>query len=453
MGSSSIRWGGVLLAVLVFFALQGCATSAQKSAGMRKALKQGRPDLALVEVQKVGKTDDVMVNMNLGMLRRMNGDYRGSNQALEAAKKKIEELYATSITEQAGAVLVNDETISFDGDRFEQVLIHAYKALNYIDLGQLDAARVEILQADVKMMEWGETPQEDPFMRYMSGIVFEALGEEEDALVAYRKAVDVYKKTRDRHGLNVPDQLKQDLLRMLSQVGLNNELQQYKREFGMPNWRAPDTRGQGELVVIMHNGLVPQRQQRTFQTWSSELAYNIRIAVPHYPQPPAFVNPVRLSVNNQQMMLETVENLDGLARAALQEDMPLITSRAIARAVVKKKSEKEVGDQGGAYSGLAQLAMLVVNTATEIADTRGWNTLPQEVQLARLMLPEGQHTVIMEVLGHGRRVVDRFQLPVTIRAGRKTIVSRHWTAPRPAVKSERTPGTGVALKGVLNQSP
>jgi hypothetical protein len=143
-------------------------------------------------------------------------------------------------------------------------------------------------------------------------------------------------------------------------------------------------------------------------------------------------------------VLETVENIDGLARASLAEDMPLITTRAIARAVVKKKSEKEAGDRGGAYGGLAQLAMLVVNTATEIADTRCWNTLPQEVQLARVMLPAGQHQVDLDVIGHGGRVIDRFSLPVNIRAGRKTIISRHWTAPRPLKQSTANQATVVS---------
>lgn len=410
--------------------MQGCATSAQKSMGMRQSLMQGRPDLALTAVEQNGETTDVMANMNRGLLRRMNRDFAGSNEALEIAKKKIEELYGVSVTEQAGSVIVNDETISFKGDRYEQVLVHAYKALNYISLGQIDAARVEMLQADVKMMEWGETPEEDPFARYLTGIVFEALGETDDARVAYTKAVEVYKKTKARHGLNVPAQLKNDLLQILGKAGMRDELQRYQKEFGMTGYKAPDTKGKGELVVLMHNGLAPQRDQTGIQTWSPEMALNIRIAIPTYPNPPAYVNQIRLQVANQQKVLEPVENIDGLARAALEGDIAGISARALARAVVKKRMEKEAADRGG---GLAQLAMLVVNTASEIADTRCWNTLPQEIQLGRVYLPEGTHQVKMEVIGQTGAVIDTFDLPVTIKAGRKTIVSEHWTGPRPLI--------------------
>lgn len=429
----NIRFGVVVAAMMSALVLQGCSTHAQKSADMRLLLQQGRPDMALMEVEKDSGSDDVLVNMNRGMLKRMTRDYEGSNQALEAAKLKIEELYATSITEQAGAVIINDETISFDGDRYEQVLVHAYKALNYIAMGDLDAARVEILQSDVKMMEWGETPEEDPFVRYLAGIVFETLGEKDDALISYRKAVEVYKKTKDRHGLNVPNQLKQDLLRMLADAKLWNEFRQYQIEFGMTGWKSPSTSGMGELVVLMHNGLTPQRDQKAFQTWSPEMAFNIRVAVPHYPNPPTYVNQVRLSVATESKLLETVENIDGLARASLDADMPIITTRAIARAVVKKKAEKEAGDRG---NGLMQLAMLVVNTATEIADTRCWNTLPQEIQLGRVLLPAGSHELRMDVIGMGGIIVDTYNIPVTIKAGRKTILSEHWTAPRPVIQPQ-----------------
>ncbi|MDQ1362312.1 MAG: hypothetical protein QG652_172 [Pseudomonadota bacterium] len=420
----------LLVAAASLLLMQGCATSAEKSLGMRQSLMQGRPDLALTTVEQNGETSDVMTNMNRGLLRRMNRDYAGSNEVLEAAKKEIEALYGVSVTEQAGAVIANDEAISFKGDRYEQVLVHAYMALNYISLGQIDAARVEMLQADVKMMEWGETPEEDPFARYLTGIVFEALGEADDARVAYSKAVDVYKKTKSRHGLNIPSQLKSDLLFSLSKTGMNDELQRYKKEFGMNGYKAPATKGMGELIVLMHNGLAPQRDQTGIQIFSPELAGNIRIAIPTYPNPPAYVNQIRLQVSGQQKVLEPVENIDGLARAALEGDIAGISARALARAVVKKKMEKEAGDRGG---GLMQLAMLVVNTASEIADTRCWNTLPQEIQLGRVYLPEGTHQVKMDVIGQTGAVVDTYEMPVVIKANRKTIISEHWVAPRPLI--------------------
>ncbi|MCW8957175.1 MAG: hypothetical protein OQL09_09855, partial [Gammaproteobacteria bacterium] len=137
----SIRTTAILLALLSLL-MQGCATSAQKSASMRQFLEQGRPELALIEAEKRSEDDLVMANMNLGMLRRLVGDYKGSNEAFELAKKRIEELYTTSITQAAGTVIINDETMDFDGDPHEKVLVHLYKASNYLDMGMPDSARV-----------------------------------------------------------------------------------------------------------------------------------------------------------------------------------------------------------------------------------------------------------------------------------------------------------------------
>jgi len=419
---------GIVLAALTILTLQGCATSAEKTQVMRQMMELNRYDLALIEAEKhlANEMEGVMENMNVGLLRRLNKDYKGSNEAFTLAKEKISELYSTSVTEQAGAVITNDESISFQGDKFEQVLVHLYMAANYLSMRDLDSARVELLQSQVKMDEWGEPKDETPFMRYFSGIMFEMLGEEDTATVSYRKAVDAYVNTKDKHGLNVPLTLKHDLLRMLAKMKLWGEYKDYKKRFGLANYKAPKTKGMGELIVVFGNGMAPQRDEKVFQTFSSALALNVKVAVPDYPNPPVVLNKVRLNINGKYYPLEIVSNIDGLARASLSEDMPAITARAIARAVVKKKTEKEAGNQGGL---LGEIAMMVINQGTEIADTRCWSTLPQEFDLARVFLPEGEHQVNIEVVGPAGVVVDTIERKVKIKAGAKSVVSKRWTVP------------------------
>jgi len=434
---------GTLLASLTILTLQGCATSAEKTAGMRQMMELNRNDLALIEAEKhlADEVEGVMENMNVGLLRRLNKDYKGSNEAFELAKQKISELYSTSVTEQAGAVITNDESISFQGDKFEQVLIHLYMASNYLSMGDIDSSRVELLQSQVKMDEWGEPKDETPFMRYFSGIMFELLGEDDTATVSYRKAVDAYKNTKEKHGLNVPLTLKHDLLRMLAKMKLMGEYKDYKQQFGLTNYKAPNTNNMGELIVVFGNGLAPQRDEKIFQTYSTALALNVKVAVPDYPNPPVVLNKVRLHIDGKYYPLEVVSNIDGLARAALAEDMPVITTRAVARAVVKKKTEEEAGNQGGL---LGQLAMMAINQGTEIADTRCWNTLPQEFELARVFLPEGEHKVEIEVVAPNGVVVDTIKRTVKIKAGAKSVVSKRWTSPEgPAVHMQPVGGQTV----------
>ena len=78
--------GRITLALLVF-CLAGCATYSKQAVSMRDNLLLGRADLALVSAEEKDQSqDDVLASLNKGMLRRMTGDYGGSNRIFEIAK-------------------------------------------------------------------------------------------------------------------------------------------------------------------------------------------------------------------------------------------------------------------------------------------------------------------------------------------------------------------------------
>lgn len=426
----------LLLAVLL---LQGCATSALKTAEMRQQFYAGNYPAALAEAERAHQSspDGVMENLNLGMLLRLSGDYAASNQALETAKRQIDALYATSVSEQTGAMLLNDAVISYQGDRFEQVLLHLYMALNYLSLQQPDSARVELLQSQVKLNEWGEPKDDVAFMRYFSAILFEMLGEQSDATVAYRKAVDAYKNTQYKYRLDVPLQLKKDLLRSLTLMGMKDELAVYKKQFAMNDFKAGSSSQQAEIIVILEKGMVPQREQIVLQTWSSELSSMVRIAVPSYPRPPLRLSNTQLRIAEQQYSTQIVADLDAMARASLEENLPLITARAIARAAIKKKSERNVAENS---SAMAQLALMAFNMGSEIADTRGWNTLPQQIELARIPLPPGRYQLGVSSPAASN---SAYQTEIELKAGEKIIVNQRWT--RPVLSADSVSGPGRLL--------
>lgn len=426
----NVRFSRLLVLVLLSgaFVLQGCSHYSQKTEGMRAKLKSGRPDLALreFETQSHDSSDKVLTHLHKGMLKRMTGAYQKSNKDFEVAKKEMADLYTTSITKSVGSAVVNDTVRDYSGDRFEQVLIHSYMALNYISTGQLDSARVEMLQADVKMREWGETPLEDPFVRYLSGIIFEALGEYDQALVSYRKAVKVYESTISQHGLPVPNQLKKDLLRVLAYEGLRNDLKHYESKFGMKHDAAAE-KGKGFVIAVLDNGLGPVKSQHTIYTWAPAIGKRLKIALPTYPGRAGRTNAARVVINDQPYNFDTVENIDAMARKALDAEMPGITLRALARMVVKEKAAKEAEKRGG---GLLGLAFKIGGMVSEVADTRSWSSLPQEIQLVRIPLAPGKYDARIEIMSRGG-VIDSMNHSVNIKKDRLTFVSDHWAAPRP----------------------
>lgn len=414
----------VLLSAVLL--LSSCVNLIKKSESMESQLRAGNIGNALAIVEREDSTGkDVLANMNKGMLRQMKGDYKGSNEVFEAAKNKIEKLYGTSVTEQLGALAVNDTLRSYSGDRYEQVLLHAYMAMNYIKLNDLDSARVEMLQADVKMQEWGEQPEEDPFVRYLSGMIYEALGENDQALVAYRKAKEAYKTTEQKIG--IPDVLKKDLLRLLSEQGLKNELRALKKEFRITKFKASfASKKMGELVVVLSAGLAPVRGDVSITVPGvEEVVDTVRIALPrYYNSSPSFS--AHLSVRGASADLELVEDVDALARAALDNDLPIITARAVARAVVKHKTQKKAEEKGGALMGFLAT---VANVITEQADTRSWTSLPQTIQLTRVNLPAGQHDVSIEIHNSSGGLVDTISKSVTVQSGKIAFVTDRWVVP------------------------
>ncbi|MDH5517805.1 MAG: hypothetical protein OEY36_08305 [Gammaproteobacteria bacterium] len=426
--SSHLKRAFVLLMMSGLLVLQGCSHYSAKTQGVRAKLESGRPDLALreFEQQSHDNNDKVLTHLHKGMLKRMVGEYQQSNKDFEVAKKEMQDLYTTSITRSVGSAVVNDTVREYAGDRYEQVLIHSYMALNYLAIGQVDSARVEVLQADVKMREWGETPMEDPFVRYLSGIIFEALGEYDQALVSYRKAVNVYKSTINKHGLPVPNQLKQDLLRMLSYEGLRDELQQYESEFGI-KFNNADEANKGYLIAILDNGLGPAKSQHTIRTWAPTIRQRLKLALPTYQGRAKPTRAARVSINDQYYDFNTVENIDGMARKALEEEMPAITVRALARMVIKHQASKEAEKRGG---GLIGLAFKVGGMVSEVADTRSWSSLPQEIQLIRIPLAAGSYNAQIEIMARGK-VIDSMAHAADIKKGRLTFISDHWVAPRP----------------------
>jgi hypothetical protein len=416
-----------ILLVSVCMMLISCATYSQYAHSLRDGLLHGDPGTSLAVAEKKDlEHKEIVSSLEKGMLRRMTDDYSGSNKIFEIAKQEIEKLYGISVTENIASLTINDTFRGYEGDRFEQLLLHAFMAMNYIQLERLDDARVEMLQANIKMMEWGDEPDEDAFLRYLEGIIYETLNEEDNALISYRKALIVYQEKGGQHYPRIPDILKKDLLRLLSVNGLNSEFDKTKKELGMATYKPVEINNQfGELVVILNNGLAPIKSEVALPIFSTEVQQNLRVAFPVYRDIKGVLDKPVIEVAQQQFTMETVEDIDALARYSLEQQMPGIMARATARAVVKYNTQQS--QQDGSFAGLL---LTVTNLATERADTRSWTTLPQEIQLQRIRLPVGEHQVEIQMKNSAGKVVDVISESVIIKSARSSFVIKHWNAPR-----------------------
>lgn len=434
-----------LILLIITIVLDGCATYSSSFNMIESNLAAQQYDAALqaIEKQSASKTGQTLYLLNKGMILRMRRDFIGSNLALEAAKVEMERLYAASVSENALAFMINDATVSYAGDDYEQVLVHLYMALNYLELNQPDAARVEALQVDIKLREIGESvPEnrftEDAFSRYLTALIYEDRGEWSDAMISYREAYEAYKKYQRDYSVAMPEMLKFDLLRLAKQQGLKNEWLKYRKEFGIePKPKAANLAEEGELVFVLNNGLVPIKREKSINALDPSSATLVRIALPYYESRTNDVVAARITVADKQASSELMEDIDGIARSSLDSHMPAIIARSIARAVVKvaaSNNAKQVARNGNNNNNdasmaglLGAMAVQVAAYATERADTRSWLTLPANIHLARLFLPSGSYNVKVELLGTEAEVVDTREYPgIVINKAHKTFITQHW---------------------------
>ncbi len=419
---------GLCLCALLLFS--GCASYSQRFDVIETKMAAGDITAALQALDKArgGSGDEVLYLLNRAMLLRLQGEYTQSNAAIEQAKRLIDELDAVSVSETAASLTVNDTLRSYTGDEYERALLYFYAALNYLQLGNPAAARVEALQLDVMLKvladQDGAAFIEDASVRYLNGLIFEQLGEWSDAMIAYRKSYQDYLHSRDKFAVPPPHSLGVALVRLADYLGLKDELREYRKVFAIDQWTPlNELSAQGEVVIFVSTGLSPVKREVSATILAPELGIMVHIATPRFESRPQWVKKVLLQVGDKSVAAELLEDIDARALKTLDDQMLAITARALARAVVKYRAAKEAGEQSEGLGLLVNLAGVL----SEQADTRSWSTLPQRIYLVRETLKPGQYDLSLQILGDGGQLLAQKDFPqVVIRAGQKKYLSWRW---------------------------
>jgi len=435
LDKSYCRRAYIVFVLLILIGCSGCASYSYSFSAVEGAIANNKPTEALEILDKIhDDKESVLFNLNKAILLRMQGDFTASNEAFELSKKLIETYEAVSISEEAGSFIVNDSTRTYIGENYEQILLHFYESLNYLELGDPYAARVEALQVDLRLNQLAKdnangSYTEDALMRYFSGILYEELGEWSNAMIAYRKAYETYQKQLTHFAVPLPESLKFALLRLAEREGIRDELKQFQQEFNIQDWPSVGDRIQnGEFVYVLNSGLAPLKREKAIQAISPHSSQLIRVSTPYYQVRNDDVARVRIQASNMDNDLQhhtdadLVENVDAIALETLAEQMPAITARAVARAVVKYNINHQVGHQNDALG----LFMNIVTAFTERADTRSWMTLPKTIFLGRMSLEPGDYNIQVELFNSQDALIETYQYPnIAITTQKNRYVSKH----------------------------
>jgi hypothetical protein len=438
---------GIGAALVVLVSVSGCGLNMEKHyQKMRDKLHAHEYDDASKYIDSVkqdfyAKDNRLLYYMDKGMVLSLGKKYQESNQFLEKAKATAEELWTESISANAAAWLTTDNSIPYQGEDFEKVLIHFVAALNYIGLGNYESARVEARQMSEKLELYNSKYDEkdgksvykdDAFARWLSGKLAESEGRDglNDAWIDYKKALTVYKADYvARYATPVPRFLIEDAARVVAGLGADFADDAEKLKAQYPGVTLADTTGMGEVVVLHLSGEAPYKVDKF---WTATTGKDVlRIAYPEYVSKPSRISQVRVAAGATRATSELAENTTAIAIQNLNDHMARIKTKAIARAVAKfvaSKGAQAVGEkmdnkQAGAALQLAGTLFQVANAVAEEADKRSWITLPGSVNVARMFLPPGDYDLQLEFADRGGGVVERGTTKVKVVAGKPSIVS------------------------------
>ncbi len=413
------------MAGLLIALLSGCATYSDWVSDMEYEIADGNTEGALDSLEKHldNNRDQVLYLLNRAMLLRIDGQLDASNSVFEKAKALIENLTIISVSEQGGALSINEMMRSYTGEFYERVLLHVYAALNYLELGKPQEARVEALQLDALLNEFAKKGfYEDGFARYIGGMIYETLHEWDDALIDYRKAYQAYLKYPESYHMNVPEQLKYDLLRMTRYLGLQDEYEQYRNQWEIPADRPiniePD---RGEVVFLLHSGLAPLKYSKNISVVTSD-GELVTISMPYYATREPYVTSAVVRDAERSVTAEMFENINAVALYTLDQQKPKFITRAIARALLKHQATETASDKNDTLGIIVNIAGVL----SERADTRSWSTLPNRVYLARLPLGEGRHDIRVELRDSSNAVVITREYSFNLKRNEKYFISLHW---------------------------
>lgn len=439
----------VALACAAVAVLGACSTYSRQAPAIRDAMARDDYETAIKEVEKIDRSgSELLYCYELGLVLHEQGDYAGSNAVFERADQVLEELYTRSISREIGAVIVNEGLVKYRGDAFEAVLVNYYKILNYLFLGETGDALVECRRLNQKL-QWihdaGETYfADDPFLQYLTGLVYERGDEPGSAEVSYRAALQAYGADST---LAAPPWLPCDAARNARLQGDAALAATYAKDASCET----DNGMRGRVAVMIETGIVARKQETSFtvpilnndryrnqddychqlyarrgvQYQNTKLVkYWLHVALPVLQADPpvghrAVVRASRVSEKaterdgqGAEVTAVQVENLDGQAARAFMEKEATIVMRAIARALAKYLASETANNKN---EGLGTLVNLL-GVVTETADTRSWTTLPASIELARLDLEPGTYRIDVDLVDpRGQLLVHRSFDDVTVR--------------------------------------
>jgi hypothetical protein len=114
-----------------------------------------------------------------------------------------------------------------------------------------------------------------------------------------------------------------------------------------------------------------------------------------------------------------------ISRVAIKQAVQYAATQATEAAIKDgKNDDKKKNQQANLAGSLVNLAFTIANTATEVADTRNWQTLPAGIEVLRVSLPPGKQIIQLEGNGKDGKPMNQ-TIELNIVKGQTTVHTIH----------------------------
>jgi len=398
--------------------VSGCATYTDRMQAATLAVQSGAYASSLDSLNKalrVGserelprrwRGTDALTVLERGIVLQSLGRYAESSRDLSAAEQEIELLdLRRNGVDALGKYLYSDASGKYKAPPSERLALNAINLLNYLAAGNLDGAAVEArrFQAAREFLRNHGVEAKGPagLGAYLSGYVFEKLGEGDRALRYYEEALE---------SAGTLASLRAPVARLAPANAYRGPALEKLLAEGHEGPGHKST--MGEILVVTAVGRVPHKVPErmpigaavglvgTILTDDLGILERSAFKVLVFPalQPVGSrLSSVAVAVDGENAPLELITDLGAAVTAEYEANKPQIIAagltRLLARAAVAEGA-RAAGNQGD--DALGVLAALVTEAALVAADrpdTRSWTLLPGRVLATRIPVRPGDHVV------------------------------------------------------------
>jgi hypothetical protein len=358
------------------------------------------------------------------MLLQAQNKNEWSARDLSAAETELEFLDLKLDTAgNIGKYIYNDSAEIYKAQPTERLALNALNMLNYLAMDNLEGAAVEARRFTIareylqSLDEDGVEGSHGAFGSYLSGFVFEKLGEPDRALRYYEEALDAGNL----------EALREPVLRLYDQGNYAGiKLNKYINELGASDPReiqspSSSPEKEGEILFILGLGRVPYKIPKRIPigaavgyagiwvTGNADLLSYSAFKVVIYPEltnPDGQFTKVTVNLGGRNLPVELLTDLGAEITREYETIKPKIIgaalTRMIARAAAAEGARELARKKGSGAALLAALATEASLVGLDKPDTRSWTFLPARIYVCRAKVPSGLNEIRVGLTGRSQ---------------------------------------------------